>query len=305
MTSGDTLHFMNSLALHLSRFLSRLLDRIQLRMCHKLGYESRWVETSRGRVHALCYQGEGALPPVLLVHGLSSSAQDFEPLMRHLQGSFRQVVAIDLVGHGGSYRPETPPTAADLRGALAEAADHLLDEPAVVYGNSLGGYASIGLALDHPELVRQLLLSSPGGAPMSKDELMDVLSVFRMRSHSDAMAFMHRIMETRSWWTPLMAQSCLGRLSSPHMKPLLARIAQSRLLTAEDVAALTVPAVVMWGKGERLLPESSLHFFQAHFPKGTQFEFPERAGHVPHADRPALVSRRLRALAQLGAAART
>lgn len=273
-------------------------------MCHKLGYESRWVETSRGRMHALCYEGEGALPPVLLVHGLSSSVQDFEPLMRHLQGSFRQVVAIDLVGHGLSYRPEVPPTADELRGALAEAAQELLKEPAVVYGNSLGGYASIGLSLDRPELVRQLLLSSPGGAPMSKDELMDVLSVFRMRSHADAMAFMHRIMETRSWWTPLMAQSCLGRLSAPHMKSLLGGIAQSRLLTSADVAAISVPVVVMWGKGERLLPESSLTFFQRHCPKDTQFEFPERAGHVPHADRPALVSRRLRALAQLGSMAR-
>lgn len=295
---------MNRPSVYIARFLSWVLDKIQLRMCHKLGYESRWVDTSLGRVHALCYEGEGDLPPVLLVHGLSSSAQDFEPLMRQIRGSFRQIIAIDLVGHGLSYRPEVPPTAEDLRTALAETAMKLLNEPAVVYGNSLGGYASICLALDHPELVRQLLLSSPGGAPMSQAELMSVLSVFQMRTHQDAMAFMDRIMETRSWWTPLMAQSCLGRLSAPHMKPLLGRIAQSRLLTADDVSELSVPVVVMWGKGERLLPESSLNFFKTHCPKGTQFEFPERAGHVPHADRPSLVGRRLRALAQLGASSR-
>ena len=102
---------------------------------------------------------------------------------------------------------------------------------------------------------------------------MDVLSVFRMRSHADAMAFMHRIMETRSWWTPLMAQSCLGRLSAPHMKPLLGGIAQSRLLTSADVAAISVPVVVMWGSGERLLPESSRRFFNVIAPRTLNLSF--------------------------------
>ena len=289
---------MSFLTLAVARCISRVLDWLQLRLCFKHGYESVWIETRFGQMHALRYRGEGELPPVLLIHGLSSSAPDFEPLLAKLRGPYSEVLAVDLPGHGQSYIGANPPSAEEMRQALAEAVDALLDQPAVVYGNSLGGYASICLALDRPQHVSKLILGSPGGAPMTREELADVLSVFRMKSHADAMRFMARIMETSNWMRPLIAQACLGRLSQPHMRPLLQAIGGARLLTAEDVAQVEVPTVVIWGKGERLLPDTVHDFFQEHLPASAVVEYPEGAGHVPHGDRPGWMSRRILAMAQ-------
>ena len=89
-----------------------------------------------------------------------------------------------------------------------------------------------------------------------------------------------------------------------HMKPLLGGIAQSRLLTSADVAAISVPVVVMWGKGERLLPESSLTFFQRHCPKDLNLSFRNAQDTYRMPIGLHWWSRRLRALAQLGSMAR-
>ena len=128
---------------------------------------------------------------------------------------------------------------------------------------------------------------------MTAAQLGDVLGVFQMRTHREAVAFMHRIVEARSWMTHIIAQVCLGRLTQPHMLPMLAVIGQSKLLSADDVAKITAPTVVVWGQGERLLPESALDFFKKHLPDTAEFDYPERMGHVPHSDRPGYMCRLL------------
>src|SRR5689334_1348304 len=103
-----------------------------------LGYESRRVATEAGDVHVIDARGEGTLPTVVLLHGLGSWSIDYLPLVAKLRKHVRRVVAPDLLAHGlsGDPRPsgELPP----LWTALAGALDATLDEPAVVYGNSLG-----------------------------------------------------------------------------------------------------------------------------------------------------------------------
>ena len=42
------------------------------------------------------FDGHGQLPPVVLLHGLSSSAADYYPLIRCLQSQHSRVVALDL-----------------------------------------------------------------------------------------------------------------------------------------------------------------------------------------------------------------
>src|SRR4051794_30399286 len=41
-------------------------------------------------------------PPVLLVHGYSSDATDWDPIVGDLLDAGRRAVAVDLPGHGGS-----------------------------------------------------------------------------------------------------------------------------------------------------------------------------------------------------------
>jgi pimeloyl-ACP methyl ester carboxylesterase len=93
-------------------------------------------------------------PPLVLLHGGIGSSEMFASLLPQLTG--RQVVAVDLPGHGstpGDDRPIAPELYA------SDVAD-LIDGQADVLGYSLGGEVALRLALQQPEKVRRLVLVS-------------------------------------------------------------------------------------------------------------------------------------------------
>jgi len=116
------------------------------------------------RLHYLtCGEGE----PLLLLHGRGAAAAGFTPILAALAAQ-RRVIALDLPGWGLSEKPIfTGRTAQDalrvwMDGALA-LLDHLGLEQVDLLGHSMGGFTALGLALEHPERVRSLLLADSGG----------------------------------------------------------------------------------------------------------------------------------------------
>lgn len=114
------------------------------------------------RVHA-CVDGAAGGVPVVLLHGITRSAEAWAWLVPHLAGE-RQVVRIDLRGHGGSDRA---PGRYDLRGYVADAVAVLQEvvgrsaAPALLVGQSLGGLTSAAVAQQRPDLVAGVLLVDP------------------------------------------------------------------------------------------------------------------------------------------------
>lgn len=97
-----------------------------------------------------------ALPPLLIAHGLYGSARNWGVIAKRLSDE-RQVVAVDMRNHGQSPRRESH-TYAEMAEDLAEvAAAHggQMD----VLGHSMGGKASMVLALNHPGAVRRLVVA--------------------------------------------------------------------------------------------------------------------------------------------------
>ncbi len=108
-------------------------------------------------------QAEGAL---IIVHGYAEHATRHLDLARSAQEVGYDVFAPDLRGHGESpgVRGSVPgfgPTLADLHELfrLARATDPKL--PVLLFGHSMGGALALRYALDHPEEVTALALSSP------------------------------------------------------------------------------------------------------------------------------------------------
>lgn len=126
--------------------------------------ESKYVELSdpADRVHYLT-AGEG--PPLLLLHGLSSTAHVWIPVFDALTDHFT-VYAPDRPGRGLSTAVDYRETGFRAFGVeyVAEFLDALGVEETAVMGNSLGGFQSLALAVDHPERVSRLcLVGAPGG----------------------------------------------------------------------------------------------------------------------------------------------
>jgi pimeloyl-ACP methyl ester carboxylesterase len=256
------------------------------------GYRSRHVRTSAGRVHVLDARGRGHLPPVVLLHGISSAAVHFLPLLYRLRGRVRRLIAPDLPAHGFSDRPrEMQPSS--LREALVEAMDAVIDEPAVVFGNSLGGIAAVHYALARPERVRGLILCSPSGAMMDEDELHRFVGTFALDTHRDALQFVDRLFSRRNRMRHLFAWGVRRQFENPDVRELLSTTSPADLLTPEQLSALEMPVLLLWGRDERILPRHHLEFFRRHLPRGARFEEPEGFGHAPYLDDADAVARRI------------
>lgn len=95
--------------------------------------------------------------PIVLVHCFSCAINWWDRVMPALQRRHR-VVAIDLLGHGGSEKPSSgysPPHQAEV---VAEALERLGIRDAEVVGHSLGGAVVTALAEDAPELVDRVVI---------------------------------------------------------------------------------------------------------------------------------------------------
>jgi len=107
-------------------------------------------------------QGKGR--PAILIHGLAASLHDWDALLPALADDGYRACALDLLGHGGSHKPERVEdyTIANVFRHLAGWVDSLqCRKPAVVIGHSLGGYLALEYALRFPERVRALVLVNP------------------------------------------------------------------------------------------------------------------------------------------------
>jgi pimeloyl-ACP methyl ester carboxylesterase len=116
-----------------------------------------YAEAAEGlRVYYEIY-GEGE-PIVVMAGGLmdiSTMAQTIAPLSRE-----RQVIGIDLEGHGRTALRETPMSHERNGDDVAAVLRHLNIERADVAGYSHGGDAAIRMAIQHPDMVRNLIVIS-------------------------------------------------------------------------------------------------------------------------------------------------
>lgn len=120
-----------------------------------------YAESAEGlRVYYEIY-GIGA-PIVVLAGGLmdiSSMSQTIAPLSRK-----RQVIGIDLEGHGRTALRATPMSHERNGDDVAAVLRHLKIAKADVAGYSHGADASIRMAIQHPEMVRNLIVVSSAAA---------------------------------------------------------------------------------------------------------------------------------------------
>ena len=100
----------------------------------------------------------GSGPSIWLLHSLLADAGSCRPLAEALSATHR-VVLPDLPGFGGS------PPAEDVHDAARRVVAAIAsDGPATLIGNGYGSFIALLVALDHPALVRHLVLAGTGAA---------------------------------------------------------------------------------------------------------------------------------------------
>jgi haloacetate dehalogenase len=121
------------------------------------GYESRFVETSVGKIFV---RVGGSGSPVLLLHGYPQTNVMWHRVAPALAKEHKLVIA-DLPGYGQSDAPESEPdhspyTKRAMAQVMVEAMEKLGYWRFAVVGHDRGGRVAYRLALDHPERVTRL-----------------------------------------------------------------------------------------------------------------------------------------------------
>ncbi|MGW2088020.1 alpha/beta fold hydrolase [Streptomyces sp. NPDC001880] len=117
--------------------------------------ELKSFETDDGR---LVYRDTGEGPLLVLLHGGFLDHRMWDDQVPELARGHRVIVP-DARGHGGSSNASKPFRHADDLAALLRRLDA---GPAVLVGVSMGGATALDTALEHPDLVRALVVSGAG-----------------------------------------------------------------------------------------------------------------------------------------------
>jgi pimeloyl-ACP methyl ester carboxylesterase len=119
----------------------------------------RFIEVAGARIH---YLDKGSGTAIVILHGLGGQMGNFTyALLERLTDEFR-VILMDRPGSG--YSTRAPGATGRLTEQAAMVAEFIrklgLEQPLLV-GHSLGGAIALGVALDHPEVVKGLALVAP------------------------------------------------------------------------------------------------------------------------------------------------
>jgi pimeloyl-ACP methyl ester carboxylesterase len=238
-----------------------------------------------GSLHGLRYvvRGRAGAPEMLILHGLGDSIAGWARVLGKLSRTHR-VHVVDLPGHGLSAAP------ADFRlqtllAPLSRYASGL--RTPVLVGHSLGGWLAARLALLPRTEAKGLVLVNPAGALLPREQWTTFRALF---DGADARAYVERAFHRPPLALRLFPGEVARALAAPATRAFLDAVAADDFLRDAELASLRIPVRVIWGERDRLLPAGTLPFFRTHLPRAQIVLLP-RAGHLPHLEAPAALSR--------------
>jgi pimeloyl-ACP methyl ester carboxylesterase len=210
--------------------------------------------------HRLRYFVGGDGPPLLLIHGLGSSAEDWALILRDLTREHR-VYAPDLLGAGGSDKPRDADYSVAMETELMRGFMDALHIPrADVGGLSMGGWIALRLAALHPERVQRLVLVDSVGLwfPTTLDE-----SSFSPTTMSEARRLLWLQSDQFAKLPDFVVRDYLRRA---RVHGWILRAAMRSMLAGRDqmdgkLQRVTMPVLLVWGTTDRLaLPALAAQF---------------------------------------------
>lgn len=221
--------------------------------------------------HDIVVADGGSGPAVAFIHGSgpgASGVSNFRSNLEPFIAAGRRVLAPDLLGYGGSSKPD------DIDYTLQLFSDTLYDalrqagvESAVLVGNSLGGGIALQIALDHPEFVERLVLMAPGCIEereiyFAMPGISQMVVDFTQPDFSleDQRTLVSRLVYDPAAVTDvLVAERYAVARTQP--KAVLARMRTPNL--APRLAEITVPILGFWGVEDAFCPVSGARHFDA------------------------------------------
>jgi pimeloyl-ACP methyl ester carboxylesterase len=256
------------------------LDALRRSRLTAAGFDLRTLGDGADR---LTYYVAGDGPPLLFLHGAGDQAGTWNAVAPAFVGAYR-VVAADLPGHGASEprAGDTLPMATVVAGSERLLAEITRERPAIVVGNSMGAWIATLLALRHPDSVARIVLvdggalpgdpGSPSLIPTTREEAAKLMAMLRDPASPPI----------PDWQLDDLVRRAPSGATARMMRDLPGLI--SHLLYGR-LGEITVPADLLWGASDRLMPLAYAERMAAQLP-AARLTVIDHCGHVPQLECP-------------------
>jgi pimeloyl-ACP methyl ester carboxylesterase len=271
--------------------------------------QQRWVSVDGQAVNTIEI-GEGR--PIVFVHGLSGSWQNWLEQLPVFSAEGYRAIAMDLPGFGYSPMPAERITISGYARLLDRLLGELGVDAATIVGNSMGGFISAELAITFPQRVERLVLVSPAG-----------LSTYKHPGATRALPTLRRTNRIVAAYTAWMAARSDNLTRHPQLRnATLGFVAAhpSRLpgaLAAEQLRGtgkpgfmqaleanlsydfkdrlpeIACPTLIVWGDRDRVITVRDADVYAELIPGSRKVVY-EDTGHVAMLERPAAFNGLLR-----------
>lgn len=251
------------------------------------GYKTRLLDTG------------GPHSTMVLVHGLGNSLEIWDRILPQLAQSFR-VIAFDLPGFGEASQPDEAYDGPFFAAQIVALLDALGIERTTLVGNSLGASAILHMSAIAPHRIERAVLAAPGGIGRQTNVLMRAAALpliggwlARPTPANNRTTLKLALHDHKHLTADLLA--AFDRYASrPNSARAFVRSLQTGVTlrgsrdsaqTRALAAAFRAPALVIWGRQDRVFPMQYAAEAAQLIP-GAQLTLIDACGHYPQWEQP-------------------
>jgi pimeloyl-ACP methyl ester carboxylesterase len=258
---------------------------------------AHWADIEHARMNYIDI-GSGDGPPIVFIHGLSGSWQNWLENLPYFAQTHR-CIAMDLPGFGYSDMPVEKISMSGYARQVDALCNQLGIDRCIVVGNSMGGFVTAEMCIQHAERVERACLVAAAGISVTNLRRRPLLTGARIVGALGAAsaAQNHAIVarpRLRWFFTNFIFRHPL-RIAADLMYEQLRGAGTAGFYDAMDALTsydfrerlpeIKAPTLIVWGDSDMLVPVQDAHEFERLIPQSRTIIL-EDTGHVPMLERP-------------------
>jgi pimeloyl-ACP methyl ester carboxylesterase len=252
------------------------------------------IEVRPGRkMYFVTYKNPNSDTTVFLIHGLGGRGEQWQKQIEALKNQYTLIVP-DLLGHGKSDKPNSsqfnPYSFSELDQDMHAFFNLYADNKNIILGHSYGGALTTSLSLDYQDKINKFILIAPTPcAPGLPLPWLYRLPVFLMEALRPYLERQFQTLAFSSHPNPEIVASELeaGRKNPMYVIKFLIHGMQN--MPSIDLTMLNIPALVIVGEPDGLVPASAQQSFYKNLPNH-EFNIITDASHMVLLEKPEIVN---------------
>lgn len=220
---------------------------------------------------------------IILLHGLGGYAERWSNTIPKLSSRYK-VIALDLIGHGQSDKPQVDFTPEFFRDSVLDFMESVSISNAFLIGNSLGGEIVAECAASQRSSIKKIVMVSPAGIMKRSTPVLDAYIMAALYPTHESVKMAYQMMSGDSKEiSEQTVQTFISNMTLPNAKMVflstLLGMKNSPPVT-DKLRFINVPTLLIWGGEDKMIPIEYSKEFVSSIPN-CDFVIMNGCGHAP------------------------